>query len=283
MPAAGFAEIALGRQQAKRSACRSIPWRSTARGRADAAPRRPHPGDTQLTRGADDKTRIEIYSRTPGGWTRHATARVEVASPDAAARSAGTRRRDGRDRGIAGRFVRRPALTGQNHGPAFAALTQIVRLAGRFGRKPRSPCPTGRPGIRVTGFTRSCSMRRCRAWPPRCRTRGAAPGPAETSYLPVSFEKIRVFGEVGRHARCRAELMDLDEGGAGKLGKVTLDRRRRKLDRRDHRHLPARVSNGAAVPMPLEQKIFDTAWVERPIADSRPARRSSGQLAGADR
>ena len=41
---------------------------------------------------------------------------------------------------------------------------------------------------------------------------------SEATYLPVSLETIRVFGDVGRRARCRAELTDLDGDGAGKLG-----------------------------------------------------------------
>jgi len=46
---------------------------------------------------------------------------------------------------------------------------------------------------------------------------------SETSiYLPMSFETIRVFGEVGRNARCRAELIGVDAGGAGKRGRITL-------------------------------------------------------------
>ena len=38
---------------------------------------------------------------------------------------------------------------------------------------------------------------------------------SEATYLPVSFEKIRVFGDVGRRARCRAELVNPDGDGAG--------------------------------------------------------------------
>ena len=45
----------------------------------------------------------------------------------------------------------------------------------------------------------------------------------EATYLPVSFEKIRVFGDVGRRARCRAELINLDGDGAGMLGRVDPD------------------------------------------------------------
>ena len=105
-------------------------------------------------------------------------------------------------------------------------------------RRPRSSCPTRRPVTAATGSTRCCSMRRCRAWPRRCRAESLADS-SEATYLPVSFEKIRVFGEVGRRARCRAELVNPDGDGAGITGPVVLIRRRGHSDRRDQRYLPA--------------------------------------------
>ena len=88
----------------------------------------------------------------------------------------------------------------------------------------------------------------------------------EATYLPVSFETIRVFGDVGRRARCRAELVEPRRRRRGKLGRIVADRRRRYTDRRDHRHLPATRRTPRTVPLPLTQKIFDTAWVESPVA-----------------
>ena len=73
-------------------------------------------------------------------------------------------------------------------------------------RLPKSFCPKRRRTIRAARFIPSCSMRHCRAWSPRCRTAPSAEA-AEATYLPVSFETIRVFGKVGRYARCRAELV----------------------------------------------------------------------------
>ena len=35
-------------------------------------------------------------------------------------------------------------------------------------------------------------------------------GSVEATYLPVSVENIRVFGDVGRRARCHAELANLE-------------------------------------------------------------------------
>ena len=83
----------------------------------------------------------------------------------------------------------------------------------------------------------------------------------EATYLPVSLETIRVFGDVGRRARCRAELVSLDDDGAGKLGRITL---------MDDAGTPTAEVTGIylrriqrrTVPLPLAQKVFDTAWVE---------------------
>ena len=157
--------------------------------------------------------------------------------------------------------------TGQHHGPAFAALTRIVRLARRFGGNRDHRSRGGAPASRTSGSTRSCSMRHCRAWRPRCPTERSAEA-AEVSYLPVSFETIRVFGEVGRHARCHAEVVDLDEAGAGKLGRVTLTD--------DAGNRPPRspastcgASNAGRCHCRLEQKIFDTEWVPSPPAAER--------------
>ena len=55
----------------------------------------------------------------------------------------------------------------------------------------------------------------------------------------MSFEKIRVFGDVGRRARCRAELVNPDGDGAGIMGRVLITDDSGHSDRRDQRYLPA--------------------------------------------
>ena len=95
---------------------------------------------------------------------------------------------------------------------------------------------------------------------------------AEVSYLPVSFVKIRLFGDVGRHARCHATAVDLNDAtdtAVGKLGTVVLA---------DAAGEPTAEITGVylrrverrAVPLPLQQKIFDTAWVQSPPAPAGP-------------
>ena len=100
----------------------------------------------------------------------------------------------------------------------------------------------------------------------------------EASYLPVSLETVRVFGEVGRRARCHAELVDLADGGADKLGKITLT---------DEAGTPIAQVTGIylrqvqrrTVPLPLAQKVFDVDW-EQTATQSEPGQAGSALPAG---
>ncbi|MGH3633511.1 MAG: type I polyketide synthase, partial [Mycobacterium sp.] len=86
----------------------------------------------------------------------------------------------------------------------------------------------------------------------------------KNTYLPVSFDAIRVFGEVGRHARCRAELISSDDDGMGELGRIMVT---------DDAGKPTAEITGVhirrvereAIPLPLGQKLFEAAWVESPV------------------
>ena len=81
-----------------------------------------------------------------------------------------------------------------------------------------------------------------------------------------------MFGDVGRRARCRAELVNVDDDGAGILGRVTL---------MDDAGTPTAELTGIylqrvqrrTVPLPLTQKIFDTTWVDTstPTSPEPPA------------
>ncbi|HEX2398597.1 MAG TPA: SDR family oxidoreductase, partial [Mycobacterium sp.] len=79
----------------------------------------------------------------------------------------------------------------------------------------------------------------------------------EVTYLPVAIETLRVFGDVGRRARCRAELISVDDAGA--VGRITL---------MDDTGTPLTQITGVylrrvqrrTLPLPLAQKVFDTVW-----------------------
>ena len=277
MPAAGFAEIAL----AAAGEALGVAADAIVINQFEVEQMLPLDGHTQLTtqliRNGDSKIRVEIYSRSPnGGFSRHATAKVEQAP-----------------RGLAHTYQEAPApsneptvspadfyallrQTGQHHGPAFAALSRIARLAdGSAETEITVPDEAPRhPGYRLHPVVLDAALQSVAAAVPD----GEVAGSAEASYLPVSFEAIRVYRAIGRHARCRAHLTNLD-GGAGKLGRIVL------ID--DAGSVAAEVDGiylrrveRRAVPLPLAQKIFDAAWTESPIAAERASEPASGAAPG---
>ncbi|GLE52940.1 type I polyketide synthase [Mycobacterium montefiorense] len=268
MPAAGFAEIAL----AAASEAFGLPVDALAINQLEVEQMLTLDGHTQvttqLTRDADDKTRIEIYSRTPAGWCRHATARAAVSPPEATPerRTPGTR--DGQTAVSPADLYAVLRLTGQNHGPSFAALTQINRQPdGSVETEITLPEGAPRhPGYRIHPVMLDAALQGLAAAIPG-EEAAATAGSAEISYLPVSFESLRVYGNPGRHARCRARLMDLDAGGAGKLGKITLTDDAGNVTAEINDLYLRRVERRSA-PLPLAQKVFDTSWVDAAIADA---------------
>ncbi|OBH28493.1 polyketide synthase [Mycobacterium sp. E1715] len=217
---------------------------------------------TQLTRGADDKTRIEIYSRSSGGWVRHATARAELRTSDARPdRPAPPGHGDTEIKPADLYGVLRHA--GQYHGPAFAALATIHRMPGGFveseiilpDEAPRHPA------FRLHPVMLDAALQSLAAAMPDDELAGSA----EASYLPVAFDAIRVSGDPGRRARCRVQLTNLDEGGVGKLGRIVLTDDAGTVTAEINDIYLRRVER-RSVPLPLSQKVFDTTWVSRPIA-----------------
>ena len=87
----------------------------------------------------------------------------------------------------------------------------------------------------------------------------------DTPYLPGSVATARVFGPSGRRARCHAYLVE--QGPRGYQGRIVLT---------DDAGTPTAELTGvelrpidpAAVPLPLEQKIFDTDWVQSSIPET---------------
>ena len=84
--------------------------------------------------------------------------------------------------------------------------------------------------------------------------------PPEVTYLPVAIETIRVLGDVGWRARCRAELISVDDGG-GALGRITLMNDTGTLTTQISRRLPAtRTTPNIAITAGPE--VFDTVWLQ---------------------
>jgi phthiocerol/phenolphthiocerol synthesis type-I polyketide synthase D len=268
LPAAAFAEIAL----AAGSEALGLPAHELSVMRLEVEQMLPLDGHTrittQLTGNADGSARVEIHSRSGSGWSRHAVAKIEPVPPDNSPATNSASSKVGGTDVSAADFYATLRQTGQHHGPAFAALTRIVRHAdGGSDTEITVPQEAVRhPGFRVHPVMLDAALQSMAA---AMSDRTVAQA-AEISYLPVSFETIRVFREVGRHARCHAEVVDLDDAGAGKLGTVTLTDDAGNVVAELTGVYVRRVER-RAIPLPMEQKIFETAWVESPATDDAAA------------
>jgi phthiocerol/phenolphthiocerol synthesis type-I polyketide synthase D len=259
MPAAGFAEIAL----AAGSEALGLPAAAIVVKRLEVEQMLSLDGETrvttQLIRSPDGEIRIEIHSRSAGGnWCRHAVARAEEAQPSDWAVSAAGSAEAGAGVSIAD-FYTALRRTGVYHGTAFAALTRIVQIPNGSAETEIALPDEAAPhrGFRIHPVMLDAALQTlAAAMPTESLTEST-----EVTYLPVSVETIRLFGEVGRRARCRAELMSLDDDGAGRLGRITLmDEAGRPTAEIAGVYL--RRVERRTVPLPLGQKIFDTKWVE---------------------
>ncbi len=269
MPGAGFAEIAL----AAGCAAFGLPARDIEVIRLEVEQMLPLDEQTRLTTQLvweDDKghrdekdraaARVEVHSRGLGGhWTRHAVARVarasgEVPSAPTAATSGGTT--------LATKdFYTALRRTGAYHGQAFAALTRILRTDGGWTETEIALPDEATPyrGAVLHPVMLDAALQSLAAAMPAELLSDSA----DVTYLPVAMESIRVFGEVGRRARCRAELVSIADGGGDAVGQITL------MD--DAGNLTAQVTGvylrrvqRRTVPLPLSQKIFSTVWEEAP-------------------
>ena len=280
MPAAAFAEIAL----AAGSEAFSLPADAVQMNRLEVEQMLPIGSQTQLTtslsRTAEDSARVEVHSRTTdGNWHRHAVARVEVAQRDADLQRTGSSAETATVMSPADFYV---ALrrTGAHHGRAFAALTRIARSPSGFAET-EIVLPdeaTAHRGFRIHPVMLDSALQTLAAAMPAESLEKST----EVTYLPVAIENIRLLGDVGRRARCRAELISVDDAGA--VGRITL---------MDDTGTPTTQITGVylrriqrrTMPLPLAQKVFDTVWLQTStlIGNRRnPGILASRKLAGAD-
>ncbi len=265
MPGAGFAEIALA------AGCEALrlPADKLAVHRLEVEQMLVLDGRTRLTTQlfdeADGSHRVEIYSRSEsGGWTRHAVARVGVAKdgvPDIRPEAPGSST-EGATVLSPNDFYSALRRTGAYHGHAFAALTRIVRTAGGWTETQISLPDEATPHRSVTlhPVMLDAALQGLAAAMPA----EVLSGSTDVTYLPVAMESIRVFGDVGRKARCRAELVSIADDGGDAVGQVTLF---------DDAGNPTAQVNGVylrrvqrrTVPLPLSQKLFGVSWEEAPV------------------
>jgi phthiocerol/phenolphthiocerol synthesis type-I polyketide synthase D len=180
---------------------------------------------TQLAQG-DHGIRVEIHARSVGGnWSRYAVAGVDMA-----------------------------------HGEGPAGCPEPRAEAGTWYSETEIALPdeaADHPAYCIHPVMLDAALQILAA----AASAESLEGPVVTPYLPVSLATVRVFGRIGRWARCRAELVNPGQDGGGALGRIVLT---------DETGTPTAELTGVClrridpgkVPLPLEQKIFDTQWVE---------------------
>lgn len=264
MPGAGFAEIALA------AGCQALGLAPTEVEVAveveQMLPLDPHTKlTTQVVR--DESTgevRVEIHSRSDAGsWTRHASGKVGTAAPTAPERvppAAGGSPVSPAD------FYTALRRTGAHHGHAFAALTRIVRSSAAADTEIMLPDEaTPHRGIVLHPVMLDAALQGLAAAMSDEALAATHSAEADVTYLPVGFGSIRVFAEIGRRARCHAELVNVLQDSGDAMGRVTLtDDSGAVLARVDDVHLK-RIQR-RTVPLPLSQKIFDSVWVESAVS-----------------
>lgn len=270
MPATGFAEIAL----AAAGEALGLPASAVAVDRVEVEQMLRVDERTEVTthllHNADgsEELRIEIHSRPAGGsWSRHAVARATTSQPAT---------EPPRPAPTSGGTALSPAdlytalrRTGLQHGPAFAALTRIVRKPGGASEA-EIVLPdeaTAHRGYRIHPVMLDAALQCLAAALPDESLMGPA-GMDEATYLPVAVENIRIFGDVGRRARAHAELTSHDDGGI--LGRVTLTDETGAVTAELSGIYLQRVQR-RTVPLPLSQKIFDTEWIGADAPAQPPA------------
>ncbi|WP_275571165.1 type I polyketide synthase [Mycolicibacterium vanbaalenii] len=215
---------------------------------------------TQLTRDDEENLRVEIHSRSDAGsWTRHAVGTVKAAAGPAPAKVVPAS--DGTPVSPSD-FYTALRRTGAHHAHAFAALTRIVRAGGRADTEIVLPDEaTPHRGIALHPVMLDAALQGLAA----AMSDETLSDSTDVTYLPVGFGSIRVFGDIGRRAKCRAELVSVVEDSGDAMGRVTLtDDTGTVLAQVDDVHLK-RIQR-RTVPLPLSQKIFDSRWVESAAA-----------------
>jgi phthiocerol/phenolphthiocerol synthesis type-I polyketide synthase D len=236
------------------------------------------PLSTRLFVNADGTMRMEVHSRTggdpPGAWVRHAVARIETVEQSGASRPPLTPAAGGTPSTTVATadYYAAQRRSGHQHGPAFAGLTRIARLAcGGSETEIALPEATPRdPAYRIHPVLLDSAMQGLAAALPAALTTDRA----DAAYLPMSFDSIRVLGEVGPTAVCRAELSGGDDA-AGMLGRVSVFNESGALAAEINGVCLRRV-DWRAVPVPLSQKVFDVSWVNRPAAEATAAPTDTG-------
>ncbi|MGW5719835.1 beta-ketoacyl synthase N-terminal-like domain-containing protein [Amycolatopsis sp. NPDC003865] len=191
-----------------------------------------------------------VHVETPGGWTRHATARLEPGgSPSAPF---------GEVTGEPLDLYRVLAELGQDYGPAFRGLRNVVAAGGKASAS-ITPPGADHPAYRLHPALADACL----------HALAAAVGDADALYLPLTIGEVVLAGDPRRGVRVDAVLTSRDASGDGLLGSVQL------VDADDgvlveFRDVYCRRFRDAA----LDRLLYEAAWqqVDLPAAPERAHR-----------
>ncbi len=219
---------------------------------------------TRLIRDDGGAARVEMHSRSETGhWTCHALARVAPVSASDDAPVALELTGSGGVVVPPNDFYTALRRTGAYHGHAFAALTRINRTAEGWVE---TDIALPDEAVTYRGATLHPVMldAALQGLAAAMSAETLAEG-SDITYLPVTMATIRVFGPVGRRARCRAELLSAPEPGGDAIGQVTLFDDAGAMVAQVRGIYLRRVLR-RTVPLPVSQKLFASSWQEEPAA-----------------
>ncbi|WMN02147.1 type I polyketide synthase [Rhodococcus erythropolis] len=216
----------------------------------------------------DRTAEIEIFSRTGADeWLRHASA-VVIHADDSGGdgisvdRIVEAKLQTSATRVPVGTYYSLLRQTGQQHGPAFAALTSIERHEeGRASTTIELP-PAAPQHLRFTAHPVILDA--------ALQSIGAALSDtswtrlADATYLPEAIESIRIFEPLDGKIACRVDLRQLDDADrsirasaqlVNEAGRVVAEFAGISLKRVASRKLD----------LPIGQKVFDTKWTAEPL------------------
>ncbi len=222
---------------------------------------------TQLAR-SDDGIHVQIHgSSADATWQRYAVASIEVTQQDSPAEPVQPSSESGTEMSVAD-FYATLRRSGIHHGSAFSAVTRIVRTSSD-AVETEIVLPdeaVDHRSYRIHPVMLDAALQSFAASIPNELLQDQN----NILYLPVSLGTIRLFGQVGRRARCRAELVSSEHESGAPRGRIVL------MD--DTGTQTAQITGVELRPigpvigaLPLEQKIFDTEWVESSPAEISPS------------
>ena len=279
LPAAAFIEIAL----AAGSEAFGLPAPALSVTQLEVEQMLPIDGHTQITtqlhHGPDGIASVEVCSRSVNdNWRRHAVARVAELQTDTPLGRRGAPVGSWDTEVSPADFYATLRKSGQHHGPAFTALTRIVRRSnGSSETEITLPEEASRhPGFRIHPVMLDAALQSIAA-AMSDRTIAEA---AEVSYLPVSFEEITDI----RLCRSACALSRRSDGPRWRrqARKGHRDGRRRQPCGRAHGHLPSSCRTACGTATAGTEDLRHCVGAQ-PSVTRRCACGLAGKLACADR